>query len=76
MNDQERQMIEGLFDRLRQAETQAGPRDAEADRLIQDLTSRQPGSAYMLAQVVLMQEQGMRNLQTRIEDLERDLSER
>jgi hypothetical protein len=76
MNDQERSMIEGLFQRLQQAEAQAGPRDAEADALIKDLVARQPAAPYLLAQVVLMQEQGLRNLQTRVEELERDQAER
>jgi hypothetical protein len=74
MYDQERSMIEGLFQRLAQAETQAGPRDAQAETLIQGLVSRQPVAPYLMAQVVLMQEQGMRNLQTRIEELEQDLA--
>jgi hypothetical protein len=76
MNEQERNLIEGLFQRLQQAETQAGPRDAEAERLIHDLMTRQPAAPYLLAQVVLVQEQGLRNLQGRIEELERTLAER
>jgi len=76
MNEQERGMIEGLFQRLHQAETQSGPRDPEAEALIQDLMSRQPSAPYLLAQVVLVQEQGLRNLQTRVEELERQQAER
>lgn len=76
MNDQERNMIEGLFQRLAQAETQAGSRDTQAEALIQGLVSRQPVAPYLMAQVVLMQEQGMNNLQTRIEELEQELAAR
>ena len=76
MNEQERGMIEGLFQRLQQAETQAGPRDAGAETLINDLMARQPAAPYLLAQVVLVQEQGLRNLQTRVEELEREQAER
>lgn len=76
MNQQERSMIEGLFQRLEQAEAQAGPRDAEAESLIHDLMSRVPASPYLLAQVVLVQEQGLQLLQTRIEALEQALAER
>jgi len=76
MNQQERSMIEGLFQRLQQAEAQAGPRDAEAEALIHDLTARQPAAPYLLAQVVLVQEQGLQQLQTRVEALERELAER
>ncbi len=76
MNQQERDMIEGLFQRLQQAEAQAGPRDAEAEALIHDLMARRPAAPYRLAQVVLVQEQGLRNLQSRVEELERERTER
>lgn len=76
MNDQERNMIEGLFQRLAQAETQAGPRDVQAEAMIQGLVSRQPVAPYLMAQVVLMQEQGLANLQTRIAELEQELAAR
>lgn len=76
MNQQERSMIEGLFERLQQAEAQAGPRDAEAESLIRDLMSRQDAAPYLLAQVVLVQEQGLQQLNQRVESLERELAER
>jgi hypothetical protein len=76
MNEQERGMIEGLFQRLQQAETQSGPRDQEAEALIRDLMARQPSAPYLLAQVVIVQEQGLRNLQTRVEELESQQAER
>jgi hypothetical protein len=76
MNQQERRMIEGLFQRLQQAETQAGPRDAEAEALIQDLMARQSAAPYLLAQVVLVQEQGLQQLQSRVEALEQEQAER
>lgn len=76
MNQQERGMIEGLFQRLQQADTQGGPRDPEAEALIGELMARQPSAPYLLAQVVIVQEQGLRNLQTRVEELERQQAER
>lgn len=76
MNEQERNMIQGLFQRLQQAETQAPPPDAEADALIRQFMERQPTAPYLLAQVVLVQEQGMRQLQSRVEELERAAAER
>jgi hypothetical protein len=76
MNTDERSLIEGLFARLQQAEAQAGPRDAQAESLIQGLMARQPAASYLLAQVALVQEQGLRNLQARVEELERTLAER
>jgi uncharacterized protein len=76
MNSDERNLIEGLFQRLRHAQTQSGPRDAEAEKLIQGLMAQQPAAPYLLAQVVLVQEQGLQNLQSRVEELERELAER
>jgi hypothetical protein len=76
MNDQERSMIDGLFQRLQQAEAQAGPRDQDAEALIAERMASQPGAAYMLAQVTLVQEQGLKNLTQRVEELERQLAER
>jgi len=76
MNTDERSMIEGLFQRLQQAETQAGARDPQAAELINGLIARQPAAPYFLAQIVLVQEHGLRNLQTRIEELEQELAAR
>jgi hypothetical protein len=76
MNEQERDMIDGLFQRLGEAESQAGPRDRDAETLIAERMAHQPGAAYMLAQVVLVQEQGLKNLTNRVEEMERQLAER
>lgn len=76
MNADERSMIEGLFQRLQQAQAQSGPRDTEAESLIQGLIASQPGAPYLLTQVVLVQEQGLRNLNARVEELERELAQR
>jgi hypothetical protein len=69
MQQQERDLIGGLFDRLKQFETQ--PRDAEAEALIADMVRRQPASPYLLAQTVLVQEQALKAAQERIAELER-----
>jgi len=76
MNTGERNMIEGLFDRLRQAESQTGPRDGQAEAMIRDAIARQPAAPYLMAQVILVQEMGLRNLQSRVEELEREVAER
>lgn len=68
MQAQERELITGLFDRLRPFESQA--RDAEAERLIADLVSRQPASSYLLTQAVLVQEEALKAAQARIAELE------
>jgi len=76
MNVQEQTAIEELFQRLRQAEAQSGPRDAEAEALIRNLVSSQPVAPYLMAQAVLVQEHALRNQQARIEELERELAAR
>lgn len=68
MQNQERELITGLFGRLQPFESQ--PRDAEADAMIRDLAARQPASAYLLVQTVLVQEQALKAAQERITELE------
>jgi hypothetical protein len=68
MQAEERDLITGLFDRLRPFDNQ--PRDPEADQLIATLVSRQPSAAYLLTQTVLVQEQALKAAQERIAELE------
>ena len=46
MNTQERQIIDDLFDKLRQVEQQAGPREPNAETHIRSRIERQPGAPY------------------------------
>jgi hypothetical protein len=68
MQPQERDLISGLFDRLRPFDSQ--PRDPEAERLIADGVARQPSTPYLLTQTVLVQEQALKAAQERIAELE------
>jgi hypothetical protein len=68
MQAQERELINGLFDRLKPFESQ--PRDPEAEALIKDAAARQPASPYLLVQTVLVQEQALKAAQERIAELE------
>jgi hypothetical protein len=68
MQNQERELISGLFDRLQPFESQA--RDPEAEALIRERVARQPGSPYLLVQAVLVQEQALKAAQERIAELE------
>ncbi|MFI5000334.1 MAG: DUF2076 domain-containing protein [Reyranellales bacterium] len=68
MQPEERDLIAGLFGRLKEFEGQ--PRDAEAERLIGTLGSGQPAAGYLLVQTVLVQEQALKVAQERIADLE------
>ena len=68
MTPQERQMLDGLFERVRSAAD--GPRDAEAERYIADAARATPSTAYVLAQTVLVQQQALENAAKHIQDLE------
>jgi hypothetical protein len=71
MTPDERQMISGLFDRVRAAE--GAPRDRDAEAYISGRAKEAPNAAYTLAQVVLVQEQALGAAQRRIEELEAQL---
>jgi hypothetical protein len=73
MSPEERQMISGLFDRVRDAER--APRDRDAEAYIASRAKESPNAAYTLAQVVLVQEQALGAAQRRIEELEAHLRE-
>jgi hypothetical protein len=66
MIPQEQQMIESLFQRLTQAAPQAGPRDPEAEALIQQHFQSLPGAAYYMAQTLLMQERALQQGEARL----------
>ena len=71
MNDQERQVIDDIFQRLEQVANQ--PRDPEAERYIADKLRRQPYAPYALAQAVFVQEQALGNLQAENEHLRAEI---
>jgi len=68
MTSEEKNLIEGLFQRLQQADT--NPKDAEAEQLIRARTAELPSATYLLVQAVLVQEHALANAQARIADLE------
>jgi hypothetical protein len=68
MQQEERDLITGLFGRLSSFEAQ--PRDPEADRLIAQSIAAQPGAPYLLVQTVLVQEHALKAAQARIAELE------
>lgn len=70
MNQQDRQAIESVFNRLAKIEKNGSSRDSEAEALIQSRLSDHPGSAYYLAQTVLGQEQVLQAARKKIQLLE------
>ena len=68
MTPDERQMLSGLFDRVRGAS--GGPKDREAEAFINDAMRATPSAGYVLAQTVLVQQQAVEAAAKRIEELE------
>ena len=68
MSPEERQLLQGVFDRMRN--NSSAPRDNEADSLIADNVRQQPYSPYFLTQAVIVQEQALQAANQRIQQLE------
>ncbi len=68
MNPEERQMITGLFDRMRQQGIV--DKDRDADALIRDTVRQMPDAPYVMVQTILVQEMALQNAQQQIQDLE------
>ncbi len=62
MNSEEQTLIDGLFSRLQQAETDSAPRDAQAEARIKEHMTRQPAAGYYMTQSILVQEHALKNL--------------
>lgn len=76
LNPDDRRAIEGLFSRLRDAERRTDARDPEAETLIGEEISRQPGAPYYMAQTILVQEHALSVAERRIAELEEQLQRR
>lgn len=72
MTPQERELLDGLFARLKQNEP--AEKDAEAAALIRNSIARQPSAAYTLVQAVMVQEHALSQAAQRIETLEKELA--
>jgi uncharacterized protein len=68
MTPEEQNLIENLFDRLRQADV--SPKDQQAEQLIRAKTTGLPSAPYLLAQAVIVQEHALANAQAKIAELE------
>ena len=62
MNSEEQTLIDGLFSRLQQAETDSAPRDAQAEARIKEHMTRQPAAGHYMTQSILVQEHALKNL--------------
>lgn len=73
MSPEEESLLSDLFTRTRGAAST--PRDPEAEDLIQRGLREQPHAAYFLAQAVIIQDQALNALTTRIQDLQQQIAE-
>lgn len=76
MNRDDRDAIEGLFERLAAAARQAPHRDPDAEDLINAEMARQPAAAYYMAQTIVVQQQALEAADRRIRELEAEVERR
>lgn len=75
MNSEEQTLIDGLFTRLQQAETDAAPRDAQAQARINEHLARHPAAAYYMTQAILVQEAALKQLDQQNKQLQAELDQ-
>lgn len=68
MTPQERQLIDDLFDRLSKLE--GSPRDRDAESAIMNGLRQAPNATYALVQTVLVQDEALKRVNARIQELE------
>ncbi len=69
-SQQDSDAINGLFDRIEDVAGSSGPRDRDAESLIQERLRQYPPAPYYMAQTILVQEEALRQARRRIEELE------
>jgi uncharacterized protein len=68
MTPQEQELVNELFDRLTKLETSS--RDPDAERLIAEGLRRAPHAVYALVQTALVQDEALKLVNARIEELQ------
>lgn len=69
MQSEEQRLIDGLFGRLKEAETKTGPRDLQAEQQINQHIREQPSAPYYMAQAMIIQEAALKQMDQRVKDL-------
>lgn len=72
LSPDDRNAIDGLFEKLAEVERDGPQRDGEAEQLIRQRLAAQPGASYYMAQTILVQEEALRLARQRIDELERE----
>jgi hypothetical protein len=74
MTPQERELLTGLFDRLKQCDRNT--KEPDAERFIAQAVAAQPSAPYFMAQLLLVQDQALSAAQARISQLEQRVEAR
>ena len=72
MTPQEKDLIQGVFDRLA---AQRGAKDPEAESFIKDRAQAQPDAAYGLVQAVILLEAGLNQAQAKINEMQKQVEQ-
>lgn len=67
MNQQEQQLIDGLFAHLSKAAQAGGPRDPAAEQRVGQHIAQQPAAPYYMAQTILVQRAALKKAQERLQ---------
>lgn len=70
MQANEQKLIDQLFQKLNQAAAQSGPRDPQAEALINQHMMRIPGAAYYMAQAIVVQRQALKQAEAQLNQLQ------
>ncbi|WP_375452126.1 DUF2076 domain-containing protein [uncultured Devosia sp.] len=76
LQPEDRDAIEGLFDRIETVAAKSGQRDADAEALIQQRLRAAPASPYFMAQTILVQERALQLAEQKIAELEAQIAQR
>jgi hypothetical protein len=75
MNSEEQTLIDGLFTKLKSAETASAPRDVEAEARIKEHLTQQPGAPYYMAQAILVQEAAVNQLNQQVKQRDEQIQQ-
>lgn len=76
LNADERRAIQGLFDRLAEAERNSAPRELDAEELIAEGMRRVPAAPYYMAQTIIMQNYALEEAERQINEMRAELDRR
>ena len=76
LKQEDRDAIEGLFDRIETVAVRSGPRDADAEALIRQRLQQASAAPYYMAQTILVQEHALQLAEQKIAELEAEATRR